>query len=303
MLERKPVFPHVIEINHQAGQRLGCNVYLVYDGADWLLIDVGFEETVDEIVELIRQLDFPLSQCQTLIATHADVDHIQGLAKINQLLKTKITGHPLAAEPLATGDQIKTFAEIAAQNIHLAMPPVKLDALVDEGDTIALGQISSWKSGTRRATPTASSRFDSATCCSAATTSIATAASARSMLIMAATSRRSFARCKRIRASDVEWLLPSHGPIFRKNDALIDQAIKRLEGYLHMADFGTCAIDWPLMDEWDQELAAGKMPQIASASGLVCDVPLPIEFVALASCAGSSGYSLNAACKACRCCS
>ena len=39
------------------------------------------------------------------------------------------------------------------------------------------------------------------------------------------------------------------------------QAIARLEGYLHMADFGTCAIDWPLMDEWDKELAAGKMPQ------------------------------------------
>ncbi len=32
MLQRKPVFPHVIEINYQAGQRLGCNVYLVYDG-------------------------------------------------------------------------------------------------------------------------------------------------------------------------------------------------------------------------------------------------------------------------------
>ena len=66
---------------------------------------------------------------------------------------------------------------------------------------------------------------------------------------------------QRIRASDVQWLLPSHGPIFRKDNALIDQAIKRLDGYLHMADFGTCAIDWPLMDEWDEELAAGKMPQ------------------------------------------
>ena len=27
------------------------------------------------------------------------------------------------------------------------------------------------------------------------------------------------------------------------------------------ADFGTCAIDWPLMDQWDEELAAGKMPE------------------------------------------
>src|SRR5277367_526408 len=141
MLERKPVFPHVIEINYQAGQRLGCNVYLIYDGADWLLIDVGFDEAVDEIIELIRQLDFPLSTCKMLIATHADVDHIKGLAKINQVLKTKIVGHKLAATALATGDRIKTFAEIDAQNIHLEMPPVKLDELVGEGDKIRLGKL------------------------------------------------------------------------------------------------------------------------------------------------------------------
>ena len=34
-------------------------------------------------------------------------------------------------------------------------------------------------------------------------------------------------------------------PIFRKDDALIDRTIARLESYLHMPDFGTCAIDWP----------------------------------------------------------
>ena len=52
----------------------------------------------------------------------------KGLAKLKQILKTTVAGHPLAAEPLAKGDRIKTFAEIAAQNIHMAMPPVKLDA-------------------------------------------------------------------------------------------------------------------------------------------------------------------------------
>ena len=66
---------------------------------------------------------------------------------------------------------------------------------------------------------------------------------------------------RRIRESDVKWLLPSHGPFFRKDNGLIDKTIQRLEGYLHMADFGTCAIDWPLMDEWEQELAEGKRPK------------------------------------------
>jgi len=65
---------------------------------------------------------------------------------------------------------------------------------------------------------------------------------------------------RRIRSSDVEWLLPSHGPIFRKDNDLLDRTIQRLEGYLHMADFGTCAIDWPLMDEWEREIAEGRLP-------------------------------------------
>ncbi|MEC8412044.1 MAG: MBL fold metallo-hydrolase, partial [Planctomycetota bacterium] len=66
---------------------------------------------------------------------------------------------------------------------------------------------------------------------------------------------------QRIRASSVEWLLPSHGPIFRKDDQLIDATIERLNRYLHMSDFGTCAQDWPLMDEWEKELAEGKFPE------------------------------------------
>ena len=66
------------------------------------------------------------------------------------------------------------------------------------------------------------------------------------------------ASLKRIRACDAKWLLPSHGPAFKKDNALLDKTIARLESYLHMADFGTCAKDWPLMDEWEREIAEGK---------------------------------------------
>ena len=64
MSGRREFFPNVIEMNHQARRRLGCSVYLVYDSRDWLLIDIGFEDTVAEIVDLIRQMDFPLSSCR-----------------------------------------------------------------------------------------------------------------------------------------------------------------------------------------------------------------------------------------------
>ena len=68
------------------------------------------------------------------------------------------------------------------------------------------------------------------------------------------------ASLRRIRACDARYLLPSHGPIFAKDDALIDATIARLESYTHMADFGTCAVDWPLLDQWEDDLAAGRMP-------------------------------------------
>jgi len=54
MITRKPIFPNVIELNVQAGHLIGCNLYLVYDQDEWLLIDIGYEEHVDEIVDLIR---------------------------------------------------------------------------------------------------------------------------------------------------------------------------------------------------------------------------------------------------------
>lgn len=260
MLDRKPVFPNVIEMNYQAGHILGCNVYLVYDQSEWLLIDIGYEDAVDDIVDLIREMDFPLSHCRTLIATHADVDHIQGLAKAKQLLRATVTAHPLAAEPLRRGDKLKTFAEIEAQDISMEMPPIEIETLVDDGDTIKVGDLEMevWLTPGHTDAQLAfrmnnllfsGDNIYRDGCVGAID---AHHGSSLPAFIKSLT---------RIRDSDVEWLLPSHGPIFRKDNALLDATIERLEGYSHMADFGTCAVDWPLMDEWEKEMADGKWPE------------------------------------------
>lgn len=259
MLQRKPVFPHVIEINYQAGHILGCNVFLVYDQDEWLLIDIGYEETVDEIIELIRQMDFPLSKCKTLIGTHADVDHTQGLAKAKQILRTTVTAHPLAAEPLSTGDRLMTFAEITAQNIDMKMPPVEVENLVNEGDVLTVGdlQLEVWHTPGHTASQL-SFRLDNLLFCA---DNIYRDGCVGAIDAHHGSDLVAFVKSlKRIKDSDVEWLLPAHGPMFRKEDELLESTIQRLEGYLHMADFGTCAIDWPLMDQWEQEIAQEKLP-------------------------------------------
>ncbi|MEX2185536.1 MAG: MBL fold metallo-hydrolase [Pirellulales bacterium] len=260
MFERKPLFPNVIELNHQAGHRIGCCVYLVYDGPQWLLVDIGYEDTVDEIVDLIRELDFPLANCQTIVATHADVDHIQGLAKAKQMLRTTVTAHPKAVAALESGDRLLTFAEISAQDISLDMPAVKVDRQVSDGDKIQVGDLTLevWH------TP---GHTDSQLAFRLGDLLLSGDNIFRDGCIGAIDAHHGsdlgdfLASLERIRRSDVQWLLPSHGPAFRNDNGLLDRTIDRVKTYLHMADFGTCAVDWPLMDEWDRELAEGRTPK------------------------------------------
>ncbi len=259
MIHRKTIFPNVIELNFQAGHVIGCNVYLVFDGDEWILIDIGYEDTVDEIIDLIRKMDFPLSQCKALIATHADVDHIQGLSKAKQILKTEVYAHPLAAEPLKTGDRLKTFAVIEPQKIDLEMPPVEVEKLINDGDTITVGDctLEVWL------TP---GHTDSQLSFRMGDLLFSGDNIYRDGCVGAIDAHHGsdipafIKSLERIRDCDAKWLLPSHGPIFAKDNELLEKSIARLRTYLHMADFGTCAIDWPLMDEWEQEIAEGRLP-------------------------------------------
>jgi len=259
MLERKPLFPNVIELNYQAGSVFGCNVYLIYDAGEWVLIDIGYEEVVDEVVDMIRDLDFPFSKCKALIATHADVDHIQGLALLKQAIKAPVAAHPLAAVPLREADKLKTFAQIEAQGIDLPLPPVEVEQLIDDGDKIAIGGLELevwWTPG----------HTDSQLSFRLGDLLFSGDNIYRDGCVGAIDAHHGsdlnafIASLRRIRASDIKWLLPSHGPIFRKDEEMLDKTISRLESYRHMADFGTCASDWPLMDEWEREVAEGKLP-------------------------------------------
>ncbi len=259
MLARKTIFPNIIELNFQAGEVLGCNVYLVFDADEWVLIDIGYEETVDDYVEIIRGLDFPFARCKTLIATHADVDHIQGLAKLKQILKTSVTAHPNAVKPLETGDPLLTLAEIEAQGLKLEMPPVQIEHQVRDGDMIRVGQLELevWHTPGHTNSQLAFRLGDVLL----SGDNIYRDGCVGAIDAHHGSDIKAFVRSlERIRDSDVRWLAPSHGPIFAKDRVMLQKAIDRVKGYLHMADFGTLAEDWPLMDQWEDEVAEGKLP-------------------------------------------
>jgi glyoxylase-like metal-dependent hydrolase (beta-lactamase superfamily II) len=259
MHERRYIFPGVIEMNVQARRHLGVNIYLIDGGEEYILIDVGFLDELPVVLELIRRMGFSLSACQMIVATHADVDHTQGLARAREVLKCKVAAHPRSVAPIQDGDEILTYARIDAQGIRIPMPPCKVDLTVDEGDVIQVGdrRLEVWSTPGHTAGQLAFRMgellFSGDNLFRDGSVGVIDAHHGSNLLDYLASLRR-------IRACDAAYLLPSHGPIFRKDDALIDATIARLETYTHLADFGTCAVDWPLLDQWEEELAAGKSP-------------------------------------------
>jgi glyoxylase-like metal-dependent hydrolase (beta-lactamase superfamily II) len=259
MRERKYLFPHVIEMNYQAGRRLGVNVYLIDGGSEFLLIDIGYLDTVDEIVELIRQMDFNLSTCKMVIATHADADHIQGLARAKELLRTQVAAHPLSIAPIETGDEIMTYATIKAQGIEIPMPSCKIDIELNEGDTVRAGnvELEVWHTPGHTAGQLSFKMgnllFSGDNIYKDSCVGVIDAHHGSNIPDF-------LESLKRITRDDSEFLLPSHGPVFRRDNRILQRAIDRLTQYQHMADFGTCATDWPLLDEWEADVIRGHMP-------------------------------------------
>lgn len=262
MLKRKYLFPNVIELNYQAGRRLGVNVYLIDGGSEFILIDIGFEDSLDTIVDLLRKMDFNLSNCKMIIATHADADHIQGSAKARELLKTKIAAHPASVEPIETGDEIVTYATIKAQGIEIPMPKCKVDIVLNEGDKIQVGDqtLEVWHTPGHTqgqlSFKMGNLLFSGDNIYKDGCVGVIDAHHGSNIPDF-------IKSLKRILADDSQFLLPSHGPVFKRDQKIITKAINRLTEYQYMADFGTCAIGWPLLDEWEKEVTAGKMPDFS----------------------------------------
>ncbi|MGL5094199.1 MAG: MBL fold metallo-hydrolase, partial [Planctomycetia bacterium] len=266
MLKRRYLFPHVIEMNYQARHRLGVNVYLVEDGGEYILIDIGYEENVDEIVDLVRRMDFSLSACKLLVATHADVDHTQGLRRAQEVFRAPIAAHSACIEAMETGDPEMTFSRIKAQKIDLPMPTLKVERVLNEGDVIAIGKVrlNVWSTPGHAAGQLAF-RFQNLLFVG---DNIYRDGSVGVIDAHHGSHLPQFIQSlRRILADDAEFLLPSHGPVFRRDDELIKRTIARLDQYQYLADFGTCAVHWPLLKEWEAEIAAGTMPTDLPPSG------------------------------------
>ncbi len=84
-----------------------CCVYLI-DAGELILIDAGAGESFDKLISNISELGFIPEKLHSIIATHAHIDHIGGLAYLKQKYGVKIIAHTLDAPAIESGLGIGT---------------------------------------------------------------------------------------------------------------------------------------------------------------------------------------------------
>lgn len=112
----------------------GLAAYLIADPKGHVLIDGGLPESAPLIASNIERLGFKLSDVRYLLINHSHFDHSGGLAELKQR-----SGATLVA---SAGDRADLEAGRSIGRPELdGFPPVKVDRVVSDGETLRIGRI------------------------------------------------------------------------------------------------------------------------------------------------------------------
>ncbi|MEZ5333472.1 MAG: metallo-beta-lactamase [Thermoanaerobaculia bacterium] len=123
----EPVEPFRIAGNlyYVGAREVAAYLFATPDGL--ILIDGGFEETVPVIEAAIETLGFRVEEVRVLLSTHAHFDHVGGLAELARLTGATVVASSAEAPLLEMGGEEYPF------------PPVPVDRVIEDGDTVELG--------------------------------------------------------------------------------------------------------------------------------------------------------------------
>ncbi|QOZ78652.1 BJP family subclass B3 metallo-beta-lactamase [Bradyrhizobium sp. CCBAU 53351] len=112
----------------------GIAVYVIRTSQGLILMDTAMPQSTGTIKDSITKLGFKVADIKMILNSHAHIDHTGGFAELK-----KETGAQLVAgerdKPLLEGG----YYPGDEKNEDLAFPPVKVDRVVKEGDTVTLG--------------------------------------------------------------------------------------------------------------------------------------------------------------------
>jgi len=81
------------------------NPYLLVDADGLTLIDTGLARSGKKILNYITRLGYSAGDLRRILITHADGDHVGGLAALKAASGARAYAHPIEAEAIAAGRQ------------------------------------------------------------------------------------------------------------------------------------------------------------------------------------------------------
>jgi metallo-beta-lactamase class B len=131
--EIKPfrIAPHI----YYVGSR-GLSAYLITSDAGGILIDGPLEENASLVEHNIESVGVPLKSVKWILSDHAHNDHVGALAQIK-----RDTGARFAA---SAGDQVALERGVPRGDTDYDLadfhfPPIKVDRVIQEGQSVAVG--------------------------------------------------------------------------------------------------------------------------------------------------------------------
>jgi len=134
----KPAPPVRIHGNTYLVGTCGISAILITGAAGHILIDSGTEAGADLVAANIRELGFNLRDIKYLLHSHEHIDHVGGMARLQQLTGAELVASASAAAVFATGTPGVGDPQAG---MHPPFRAVQAGRIVRNGDKVRLGDI------------------------------------------------------------------------------------------------------------------------------------------------------------------
>jgi metallo-beta-lactamase class B len=131
----KPAPPVRIHGNTYLVGTCGISAILVAGGNGHVLIDGGTERGADLIADNIRRLGFRLTDVEYLLHSHEHLDHVGGIARLQQLTGATLVASGPAAPVLSSG---LPSSDDPQAGMHKPFPAANVGRTIGDGEEVRL---------------------------------------------------------------------------------------------------------------------------------------------------------------------
>ena len=134
------VIPGVYQIKMTAS-----NLYLIVKSGELTLIDGGTKQAYPRVLSLIERLGFPPVGIKRILLTHADIDHVGVVRRLQKMICPEVCASQLAAEVLAEGRSSRALQVWGLRRLSHWLQPrlsdsmhIHVDRVLRPGDSLPL---------------------------------------------------------------------------------------------------------------------------------------------------------------------